>query len=136
MSIIGNMEVMMTTPRAQRDVARVDCPDIGRGMSDGYAASFLRALQDVAARDTLAIPPGFGLEVELRMALPGLSHRAAETLVNTAHVVCPYSNATRGNMPCAWCSCAPMPDGAARRRTRWPPVMPRPSRNAHATLVH
>ena len=113
MSIRGNMEVMMTTPLAQRDVARVDSPDIGRGMSDGYAASFLRALQDVAARDTLAIPPeswvestvgigaippGFGLEVELRMALPGLSHRAAETLVNTAHVVCPYSNATRGNI--------------------------------------
>ena len=31
------MEVMMTTPRAQRDVARVDCPDIGCGMSDGYS---------------------------------------------------------------------------------------------------
>ena len=37
MSIRGNMEVMMTTPLAQRDVARVDSPDIGRGMSDGYA---------------------------------------------------------------------------------------------------
>ena len=79
----------------------------------GYAASFLRAIQDVAARDTLAIPPeswveatvgvgtipqGFGIEVELRIALPGLSDRAAEALINTAHAVCAYSNATRGNI--------------------------------------
>ena len=79
----------------------------------GYAASFLRAIQDVAARDTLAIPPeswveatvgvgtipqGFGIEVELRIALPGLSDRAAEVLINTAHAVCAYSNATRGNI--------------------------------------
>src|SRR6266446_749560 len=45
-----------------------------------------------------AIPQGFGLEVELRMALPGLSDRAAEALVTTAHEVCPYANATRGNI--------------------------------------
>jgi lipoyl-dependent peroxiredoxin len=79
----------------------------------GYAASFLSALQYVAACDTLAIPPeiavegtvgvgaipqGFGLEVELRMALPGLSPREAESLVHKAHGVCPYSNATRGNV--------------------------------------
>ena len=78
-----------------------------------YAASFLRAMQDVATRDTLAMPPeswvestvgigaipqGFGLEVELRIALPGLSHREAEALVTQAHEVCPYSNATRGNI--------------------------------------
>ena len=70
-------------------------------------------MQYVAARGTLAIPPaiwiestvgigaipqGFGLEVELRIALPGLSHREAEALVNKAHAVCPYSNATRGNI--------------------------------------
>jgi Ohr subfamily peroxiredoxin len=78
-----------------------------------YTASFLSAMQYVAARDTLAIPPniwvegtvgvgaippGFGLEVELRIALPGLSYRDAEALVTKAHVVCPYSNATRDNI--------------------------------------
>jgi hypothetical protein len=36
MSIIGNMKVIMTTPLAQRDVVRVDSPDIGRGMSDAH----------------------------------------------------------------------------------------------------
>ena len=79
----------------------------------GYAASFLSAMRYVAARDTLAIPPeitvegtvgvgaipqGFGIEGELRIALPGLSDYAAEALVNTAHEVCAYSNATRGNL--------------------------------------
>jgi hypothetical protein len=36
MSITGNMEAIMATPRAQRDVVRVDSPDIGRGMSDAH----------------------------------------------------------------------------------------------------
>jgi len=70
-------------------------------------------MQYVAARDALAIPPeiwvedtvgvgaipqGFGIEVELRMALPGLVHREAEALLNKVHIVCPYSNASRGNI--------------------------------------
>jgi len=42
-----------------------------------------------------AIPQGFGLAVELRMALPGLSHREAEALVYKAHKVCPHAHATR-----------------------------------------
>jgi Ohr subfamily peroxiredoxin len=45
-----------------------------------------------------AIPSGFGIEVELKISLPGLSHDAAEGLVEKAHIVCPYSNATRGNI--------------------------------------
>ena len=45
-----------------------------------------------------AIPHGLGLEVELRMALPGLSHREAEVLAHKVHRVCPYANATRGNI--------------------------------------
>jgi len=108
----GVLEVPLTTPRALGGAG-------GRGTNPeqlfaaAYAASFLRAIQYVAARDTLAIPPeswvegtvgigaipqGFGLEVELRMALPGLSDRVAEALVTTAHEVCPYANATRGNI--------------------------------------
>ena len=41
---------------------------------------------------------GFGLEVALNVSLPGLDRDAAETLVEAAHQVCPYSNATRGNI--------------------------------------
>lgn len=108
----GVLEVQLSTPRALGGAGR-------RGTNPeqlfaaGYAASFLSAMQYVAARDTLAIPPeitvegmvgigaipqGFGLEVELRIVLPGLLHREAEALVNKAHVVCPYSNATRDNI--------------------------------------
>ena len=44
------------------------------------------------------IPQGFGIEVELRISLPGLPHEQAQALVDAAHQVCPYSNATRGNI--------------------------------------
>ncbi len=79
----------------------------------GYSACFLGALKFVAARDkhTLspdtwiegvvgigAIPTGFGIEVELKITLPGLERAEAEELVQKAHIVCPYSNATRGNI--------------------------------------
>jgi organic hydroperoxide reductase OsmC/OhrA len=41
---------------------------------------------------------GFGLEVNLDVSLPGLPHAEAEALVEKAHQVCPYSNATGGNV--------------------------------------
>lgn len=41
---------------------------------------------------------GFGLEVELHANIPGISIEEAQTLVEKAHHVCPYSNATRGNI--------------------------------------
>lgn len=37
---------------------------------------------------------GFGLDVALKISLPGLAHAEAEGLVEKAHHVCPYSNAT------------------------------------------
>jgi lipoyl-dependent peroxiredoxin len=80
----------------------------------GYAACFLRAMKFVVARDGTALPRdtvveasvgmgptprGFGMEVELRISLPGLARAEADSLVEKAHIVCPYSNATRGNIP-------------------------------------
>ncbi|MFP5407377.1 MAG: organic hydroperoxide resistance protein, partial [Gammaproteobacteria bacterium] len=44
------------------------------------------------------IPTGFGIEVELKISLPGMDRDAAKALVDKANVVCPYSNATRGNV--------------------------------------
>jgi Ohr subfamily peroxiredoxin len=79
----------------------------------GYSACFIGALKFVAGQKKLAlpadtsitgkvgigqIPGGFGLEVELDVSLPGLGQAAAEELVAAAHQVCPYSNATRGNI--------------------------------------
>ncbi len=79
----------------------------------GYSACFIGAMKFVAARDKIAlptevsvagtvgigaIPNGFGVEVDLKISLPGMDRAAAEALVEKAHIVCPYSNATRGNV--------------------------------------
>lgn len=79
----------------------------------GYAACFIGALKFVGGRDRIAVPAdtsiessvgigrlaaGFGIEVELRVSLPGVPREIAERLVSEAHKVCPYSNATRGNI--------------------------------------
>src|SRR4051794_25643483 len=81
----------------------------------GYAACFVGAMKAVAAQggggkgpgdatvtSTVGIGPrsegGFGLDIDLAVSLPGLSKADAEALVHKAHQVCPYSNATRGNV--------------------------------------
>ena len=68
----------------------------------------------VAIREGIALPAGteveasvgvgpilrgFGIEVEFRIRLPGLTQAEADLLVQKSHAVCPYSNATRGNVP-------------------------------------
>jgi osmotically inducible protein OsmC len=80
----------------------------------GYAACFHSALKGVARRQKVnftdsavtaevGIGPndagGFGLEVTLHVELGGIDQDTAERLVEGAHQVCPYSNATRGNIP-------------------------------------
>lgn len=82
----------------------------------GYSACFIGAMKAVAAREKLSLgsepsitarvaigphankPGAFGIEVWMDISLPGLDRDAAETLVAKAHEVCPYSNATRGNV--------------------------------------
>lgn len=79
----------------------------------GYAACFVGAMKFVGGRDKIAVPAdvsvagtvgigpiaaGFAIEVELKIPLPGLDRAEAEELVAAAHIVCPYSNATRGNI--------------------------------------
>jgi Ohr subfamily peroxiredoxin len=57
---------------------------------------------DASVTSTVGIGPrsagGFGLTVELAVSLPGVPRAEAEGLVEKAHQVCPYSNATRGNV--------------------------------------
>ncbi|MBN9670905.1 organic hydroperoxide resistance protein [Roseibium aggregatum] len=80
----------------------------------GYAACFIGALKFVGGQEKVAVPAdtaivatvgigprsegGFGLEVALEVSLPGLDKEVAQDLVVKAHEVCPYSNATRGNI--------------------------------------
>jgi hypothetical protein len=49
-------------------------------------------------REILAFTAGFGLKVDLTAAVGSLSQADAEKLIQTAHRVCPYSNATRNNV--------------------------------------
>ncbi len=79
----------------------------------GYAACFIGALKFVASRDKIAIPKdtfiesevgigpipnGFGIEATLNIHLEGMDKTEAKKLVDAAHIVCPYSNATRNNI--------------------------------------
>lgn len=79
----------------------------------GYAACFLGAMKFVAGKEKISlpadtrvdgsvgigpIPTGFNIKVDLAVHVPGMDHAAAEALVEKAHGVCPYSNATRGNI--------------------------------------
>ena len=80
----------------------------------GYAACFIGAMKAAAGSLKLRVPAettvtatvgigprsegGFGLDVELRVQLPGLDRADAERLVAAAHQICPYSNATRNNV--------------------------------------
>jgi Ohr subfamily peroxiredoxin len=82
----------------------------------GYSACFIGAMKAVAARQKIALPadvsitadvsigpmagkPGaFGIAVSMVVSVPGMERAATEALVAAAHEVCPYSNATRGNI--------------------------------------
>jgi osmotically inducible protein OsmC len=79
----------------------------------GYSACFIGALKHVASLQKIAvpadtsitasvgigpIPTGFGINAKLVVSVPGVDRAVAQKLVDAAHQVCPYSNATRGNI--------------------------------------
>jgi osmotically inducible protein OsmC len=108
----SNLDLKLTTPRELGGAGGAGAnPE--QLFAAGYSACFLGAMKFVAQRDKLAIPAdvsvegsvgiggipnGFGIEVELTISLPGMDRAAAQSLVDRAHIVCPYSNATRGNI--------------------------------------
>ncbi|WJY15564.1 organic hydroperoxide resistance protein [Pectobacteriaceae bacterium CE90] len=108
----NQLDVKLTTPR-ELGGAGGEGTNPEQLFAAGYSACFLGALKFVSAREKIvlpaetaisgnvgigAIPTGFGIEVELKISLPGLDRAVAEDLVQKAHIVCPYSNATRGNI--------------------------------------
>ena len=79
----------------------------------GYSACFMGTMKHVAGMKKLTIPAdanvnatvgigqipaGFGIETQLVVSLPGMDRAVAQDLIDAAHQVCPYSNATRGNI--------------------------------------
>jgi len=109
----GSLEVTLSTPKELG----------GRGgegnnpeqlFAAGYAACFIGAMKFVGAQEKIPVPAetsvtatvgigprsegGFGLDIDLAVSVPGLERAKAERLVEKVHQVCPYSNATRGNV--------------------------------------
>jgi osmotically inducible protein OsmC len=119
----GGRDGHVAIPEAKLDLAVVTPKGLGGPGGDGtnpeqlfaagYSACFLSALKVVAGREKVTLPAdasvsgtvgigmvgsAFGLEVDLEVSLPGVNPVTARTLVDAAHQVCPYSNATRGNV--------------------------------------
>lgn len=108
----GNLDVRLATPRELGGQGG-NATNPEQLFAAGYSACFIGALKFVAGQQQQAlpaetsitanvgigqIPGGFGLEVALQVSLPGLDRELAQRLVEAAHQVCPYSNATRGNI--------------------------------------
>jgi lipoyl-dependent peroxiredoxin len=107
----GILDVDLRTPKELGGQGGATNPE--QLFAAGYAACFHSAMKVVAGRDKLDVTGsevsasvgigmtsagGFGLAVELDVSVPTLDKAAAEVLVAKAHEVCPYSNATRGNV--------------------------------------
>ncbi|BBR52989.1 MULTISPECIES: organic hydroperoxide resistance protein [Pseudomonas] len=108
----GKLEVKLSTPK-ELGGAGGEGTNPEQMFAAGYSACFIGALKFVAgqAKKQLPadssitakvgigqIPGGFGLDIDLHINLPGLAQAEAEDLVEKAHHVCPYSNATRNNV--------------------------------------
>lgn len=107
-----NLDVKLATPK-ELGGAGGDATNPEQLFAAGYSACFIGALKFVASQSKRSIPGdasitarvgigqipgGFGLDIDLNINLPGLEQADAQALVEAAHQVCPYSNATRGNV--------------------------------------
>ena len=108
----GALQVNLSTPRELGGAGGAGTnPE--QLFAAGYSACFIGAMKAVAAGQKIRlpddvsisadvgigpIPGGFGIKVAMRITVPGMEKPAAEALVAAAHKVCPYSNATRGNI--------------------------------------
>jgi Ohr subfamily peroxiredoxin len=110
----GKLEVKLQLPKEMGGTGEGTNPE--QLFAAGYAACFIGALKAVAGEQKIRIGPdvfinssvsfgplangakGFGIAVTLEVHIPGVDHEKAVELVNLAHEICPYSNATRGNV--------------------------------------
>jgi Ohr subfamily peroxiredoxin len=107
----GLLDVKLSPPKVMGGAGNATNPE--QLFAAGYSACFMGALKHVAGLKKVAvpadaaidasvdigpIPQGFGIAVRMVVHLPGLDRAVAQDLIDTAHQVCPYSNATRGNI--------------------------------------
>jgi Ohr subfamily peroxiredoxin len=108
----GVLDLKLTTPKEMGGNGAVGTnPE--QLFAAGYSACFIGAMKFVAMKQKITlpadtsikadvgigpIPAGFGIQVAMTITIPGMEREAAEKIVEAAHGVCPYSNATRGNI--------------------------------------
>ena len=107
----GKVDVALSIPKEMGGTGTGTNPE--QLFAVGYAACFHSALRLVARQDGADVSGstvgsrvslgsndagGFVLAVELEITLPNVDHDTAQALAEKAHQVCPYSNATRGNI--------------------------------------
>ena len=109
----GKVDVTLSVPKEMGGTGNGTNPE--QLFSVGYSACYLGALKFVAGKEKIKVSDdakvsanvgigerddkqGFGITVALEVSLPGIDKAKAEDLVKKAHVVCPYSNATKGNI--------------------------------------
>jgi len=111
----GILDVKLTTPKGLGgNGATGTNPE--QLFAAGYSACFIGAMKVVAGQQKIVlpadtsiaadvgigqIPNGFSIQVALHVTIPGMDKAAAMKIVEAAHQVCPYSNATRGNIEVA-----------------------------------
>ncbi len=108
----GMLDVKLAHPKEMGGNGQGTNPE--QMFAAGYAACFLGAMKFVAGQQKLALPRetridaevdfgprvggGFGIGVRMAISVPGVDRAKVEEIVAAAHQVCPYSNATRGNV--------------------------------------
>jgi Ohr subfamily peroxiredoxin len=104
----GRLDVKLSTPGTSGQGTNPE-----QLFAAGWSACFMSAIGLAASQKKVSLPPdrdidaevdlgtnagGFLLRARLNVSLPGLDRQTAQTLVNAAHQLCPYSKATRGNI--------------------------------------
>ncbi len=109
----GKIDVNLSLPKTMGGDEKGTNPE--QLFAVGYSACYLGAVRFVAGKEKVKITPdasvtahvgvgpredggGFGLEVALDVHLPGVDAAKAQDIADKAHVVCPYSHATKGNI--------------------------------------
>ncbi|ADI30186.1 organic hydroperoxide resistance protein [Methylotenera versatilis] len=110
----GKLDVKLNPPKEMGGNGNGTNPE--QLFAAGYASCFIGALKFVAGTQKVVLPAdtsinasvdfgtrtngakGFNVDVALSISVPGMDRAKAEALIHEAHEVCPYSNATRGNI--------------------------------------
>jgi Ohr subfamily peroxiredoxin len=108
----GVLDLRLTTPKELGGNGAVGTnPE--QLFAAGYSACFIGAMKVAAGKHKVTlpadtsiaasvgigpIPQGFGIQVAMTITVPGVERSVAQQIVDTAHQICPYSNATRGNV--------------------------------------